>query len=73
MVSSNARRVIHLATAAAIAGLLAACNADATAPNGASRAITLHSVSHDDVPPPDSTCRSGYVLVGGRYVCNQDS
>lgn len=71
MHSTISRRVIQLGTAAAIAALLAACNADATAPNGASRAVAQQRAAHD-ILGDTTLCRSGWTVQEGRYVCNPE-
>lgn len=63
------RRLIQLGTAAAIAAILAACSADVTAPNGASRQISQSTARHDDIQGDTTLCRSGWMVEDGRYVC----
>jgi hypothetical protein len=70
MYSLLTRRVLQLGTAAAIATLIAACSSDVTAPNRASVGVTQRSAVHDDIQGDTTLCRSGWVVVAGRYVCN---
>jgi hypothetical protein len=52
---------------AAVLILAAAC-ADTTSPSVAPSRFRAPSALHDD-PPPDMTCRTGWMLVDGRWVC----
>jgi hypothetical protein len=60
------RRGILIGTIGGVA-VLSAC-ADA-APTGPVRPKADALVSHDG-GPPDETCRSGWVVVDGRWVCD---
>ena len=67
-----ARIALQLASAAAVATLVAACSADVTAPTPPSRVIRapLTPALHDDVVGDTTLCRNGWQTIEGRYVCN---
>ena len=45
-----------------------ACAESPLSPLTRSRLVPSRA-AHDEAPPPDSTCRSGYISMGGRWVC----
>lgn len=48
--------------------LLAGCGASPVAPT-ATRLQSTQRASHDDPPPPDLPCRSGWILQDGVWTC----
>jgi hypothetical protein len=59
-------RVCLVGATIVVTGALAGC-ANPTAPS--TRQLRApNTASHDD-PPPDLVCRSGWIVVDGRWVC----
>jgi hypothetical protein len=52
----------------AAAGATVACSNDTTAPR--TRAVVAPGAQFDGAPVDSLTCRSGYVVIGGRVQCN---
>jgi hypothetical protein len=66
---SHGARVSSLIAGAAILLLLAACDAAPTAPAQTASPRAGHATQRDAEVPPDSTCRSGWILTDGKWVC----
>ena len=67
MFTDTKRRTAAMLTLGALAGmLLTGCGQSLTDPTSR-RAIRSADAQHDDDP---SECRSGYIVIEGRIVCN---
>jgi hypothetical protein len=50
--------------------LLAACDQAATSPEPTRSLRPLQQSHHDDILGDTLSCKSGFVVINGRYVCN---
>jgi hypothetical protein len=66
--TTNAKFPARLVAAAAAILILSACGSSTTAPDRARTLPTAASALQDD-SPPIAPCRSGWVLMDGKWTC----
>jgi hypothetical protein len=67
MYTINRRTLAMLAFSTLAATALAGCGQSITGPDSRRNLRAAETAQHDDDP---ETCRSGYVVISGRVVCN---
>lgn len=69
-IQNRRRSVLTLCIVALGTTLLAACDQATTSPEPTRSLRPSQQSNHDDIQGDTLGCKSGYVVVEGRYVCN---